>query len=468
MTNSLSVRHASVLVFLLALGAGAGCSSAGDEGAGARGDRPAVAATSDFALRSDLARLDAPAWDALVVPHEGREIWLRPDARDAAFLRPGAVTLIAGRGVLKPGAVRDEGDHLVVENTRADFGEVIENGTLGIEGAVRFDQPFDDGDDPDLGVLEIDGTAPPAQAGDGGGDAKPASLRPLGGSLVDQAKKDLYSGLEKLLSDGWTMTKSVKGEGDALRYEITLTKDSGGLLARLHLTGTVNNLETALRVAVRNHVTEKQAFDVRTSGEADLTYEIGIRDGSIGYKKLVLPGVAYKQAFFLGEVPMVLRVKSGFSVVLAATGRNTTTTGRVHVTWSNDGGIAVTPADAASSADGNGEVSFFDDMGGMIVAPSAFSVAATLPRVEIGMGMDKLFVAGGFFANTSSTYIESRGGIGLDPCAHIDTKLEGKVGMFLDAGTLGSKLTGALDLTEDKLSRKLYEQEKKAVSCGLK
>lgn len=332
---------------------------------------------------------------------------------------------------------------------------------------MSFDQPFDDAADGDLGVVEIGGDAQ-GEASSTEGETKPAALRPLGEGLADKAKKDLYAGVAKLLSDGWTVTKSVKRDGEALRYEIAATKDSGGLLARLQVKGTVDNLETALRVAVKNHVTEKQALDVRTSGEADLTYEVGLRTGSIGYRKLVLPGVAYKQAFFLGEVPMVLKVKTGFSIVLAATGRNTTTSGRVHVSWSNDGGIQATAGAGSTNADGKGDVSFFDDMGGAIVAPSAFSIAATLPRVEIGMGMDELFVTGGHFTNTSTTYIESRGGIGGDPCAHVVTKLEGKVGLFLDAGTLGTKITGALDLTDDKLSKKLYEQERKAISCGLR
>src|SRR5690606_13860742 len=147
----------------------------------------------------------------------------------------------------------------------------------------------------------------------------------------------------------WTITKSARREGDALHYSIAATKDSGGLLARLEVSGKVNDLATAMRVAVRNHVTEQQTFDVRVSGEADLVYEIGIRDASIGYRKLVLPGVAYKQAFFLGEVPMVLKLKTGFSLVLAATGRNTTPSGRIHVTWANDGGLEATASTGTTS-----------------------------------------------------------------------------------------------------------------------
>lgn len=84
------------------------------------------------------------------------------------------------------------------------------------------------------------------------------------------------------------------------------------------------------------------------------------------------------------------------------------------------------------------------------------------------MGVDGSFVAGSHFSNTMTAYVESRGAIGGSTCANVETKLEGKMGVLLDAGKAGSLLLEGLQLTEDKLSKQLYEKKKTDVTCGLK
>jgi hypothetical protein len=454
----MSIRHSlRVSSLVLGLVSLAACGASTNDGAAPSGEP--MRATGSYTLRSDVAQLDAATWDAAVVPHEGAEIWLKPESRDAAWLTPGAVTVFKGRGVLKVGSVREEGDHLVVENVPANYNEFIENGAIAIAGAARFEEAFDD-DDSDLGVKQLPGTD----------TTKPQTVEdPLKEkSDLDGLGKSLNSTVKTLLTDGWKLEKSVHGNGDKLHYEITMTKDSGGLLARLHVRGVMNNLATAFEVAVQNRTTSRQTFDVHTSGEADLDWEIGITEGSVGYKKILLPGVAYRRPFFIGDVPMVLKVKSSFALVVGATGRNTTTTGRIHVTYSSDGGVQVSGGAGDSNATGTGDASYADDKGTLAVGPSAFGFVATLPKVELGVGVDKLFVAGTYFSNTSNTYVEAVGALGGSPCANIETKLTGRMGLFLDAGLGGSLLQKGLQLTEDNLSKELYAVERKARTCGLK
>ncbi len=458
-----------------------------------------VRATQDITLRSDVKQLDGTSWDALLVAHEGPGLWMKPEAKDKDVLRPGTVTVVKGRGVLKVASVREEGDHVVVEQAPVGFGEFIENGSMSLAGKIRFDQPFTD--EPhereirDMGKSAVDPAAPPAQDADAGTpapapDPAPApeaappppdpqpegsfqsfGLHPLGDdplkeeSSLGKPGKQLFDDAKSLLTDGWQMSKTVSGDGDALHYDIVLTKSSGGIMARLEVKGSVNNLATAFEVGVKNRVTDRQVMDVKTSGEADLTWDVGITEGSVGYNKLLLPGVAYRQPFMVGEVPMVLKVKSGFALVIGATGRNTMTSGKAHVTWSNDGGVKVTGGAGDADASGSADLSLAKHNGTVAVGPSAFGVVATLPRVEVGVGVDKLFVTGGYFSNTANTLVKSVGGLGGNPCALVETKLDGKTGLYLDAGLGGSLALKALDLAEDKLSKKLYEVEKSGTSC---
>jgi hypothetical protein len=412
-----------------------GCGDAPD-GPGALQPAPALAATGQVTLREDVPRLEADRWDAAVLAHDGPELWVRPENRGAPWLAPGAVTFVPRRGFLKVKEVTDEGDRLVVERDAYSFGEVIEDGDLAVEGRARFDEAFDDSED-DRYVIDME-------------------TRGAGKALYDTAKSFFVG--------GWKVDKDVHGDGDELHYRVTFTKDEGGLLGSIQIVGTVRNLETAFRVAVRNRTTTQQVSGVTTSGEADITWALAITDRAVGHHEIVMPGLVYKRAFLLGEVPMVLRVKTGMSVIVAATGRNTSTTGRLHVTHSTDGGIRIEGGEGSSDATGTGDASYDPDQGTAVVAPSAFGVLATLPKVELGVGVDGLFVAGASFTNLAQVLAESPGAVGGSPCAHVSAKLTGKVGLFLDPG-IAKPLYSAMSMTDGILGKQIYEVERDGRAC---
>jgi len=474
----------------VALLAAAGCSSSTDgaASAGSVSNIPGTptAATGSIELRGDVKQMDASAWDAMVMPHDGPNVWVKLDARGADWLTPGAVSVIKGRGVLKVGTVTEDGDHLVVTRVPFDFGEFMENGKIAISGTTVFDTPFDDdaseldvrdnGASPTDAMTPAAGAAPPS-AGVAPAPAAPAAspgatpqshplgVRPLGAGSLAKSLLDSVKGLAK---DGWQVEKHISGGANALQYDITISRDTGGLFAKLHAVGTLNDLQTAFSASVQNRVTDPEGFDVHATGDADLTWEVGISENSVGYNKLVFPGVSYKQAFLVGEIPMVLKVKTDFAVIVGATGKNSTTTGKVHVHYASDGGVQITGDGGDSNASGNGDTSYADDKGTLTVGPSAFGFVATLPKVELGVGLDSLFVAGTYFSNTSTTIVKSQGGIAADPCANIDMTFTGTVGLFVDAGFAGSQLTKAVEKSGQSLSHKIYDVNRQAQTCGLK
>lgn len=492
-----SAKHAVGLLGIIGLSlvTAAGCSGGesdeGEGGAGSTARAAPIVASATYDLRTDVGTLSAAEWDALVLPNDGTALWLKPEARDREMLRPGAVTVIKGRGVLKAGSVTDAGDHLVVEKLPFGLGDFMENGDVDISGAVPFDQPFADGPG-ELGVIdngpledappEPPAPEPPPEQGAPAGPS-PQSLRPLGDPLAPPLPGEdghvpagtsasvgatLYTTASKFLADGWTMSKDVKGDRDHLTYDIVMTKDSGGFIARLHAKGTLTNLEALFKAKVQSRSTTQSTLAVKAKGEADLSWEIGIKDNTVSYNKVMLPGLTYRMPFFLGEIPMVLRVQTGFVLLLAASGRNSTSTGTVHVKWDTDGGMRITPGAGAPTGKGDGDATFNEDHGTLAVGVSGFGIIATLPRVDIGVGIDRLFVAGGYYKNTATAIVKSPGALAASPCSEVETTLEGRLGLMLEAGS-GSKLAlAALGLTENELSSKVYGVTKTWPTCGVR
>jgi hypothetical protein len=433
----------SLLVLALSLPALFGCASSHDD---APSDER-LSAHGDITLRTDVQRLDAATWDALLVPHDGDGLWLRPDAK----LTPGAVVVIPERGVLKVKSITPDGDHLVIEPDQLGFGDFIENGSIRIAGRSSFDAPFDD-DESDRRVVA---TGSDVKTNDFGA-AQPAVSRTLKG----------------LLTDGWSMEKNITGDADNLHYDVTVTKSTGGFDASLKASGSITNLTTAFSVDVANHFTTAKTFDVKTAGEADLSWTVRVSEAGTSYAKLVMPGLTYRQPFVLYGIPMVLRVKTGFALIIGATGKNSVTSGTVHVTYSTDGGVTVTQGtNGSSDASGTGDVSFDADHGGTLaIGPAAFGVVATLPKVELGIGIDRLFVAGAYFSNTATSVMKTPGALAGSPCATIDTTFAGRTGVFLDTtdSVPGQIIATGLDLAQNTLSKKLYEIPRTDHTCGVK
>ena len=194
---------------------------------------------------------------------------------------------------------------------------------------------------------------------------------------------------------------------------------------------------------------------------------VRINQGGTGYNKILAPGLSYKQQFWVGEIPMVLKLKSSIGIILGASGASTTTTGKVKLTYTSDGGVKISGNIGNGTA--NGDLAFDPWQGTVGLAPAAFGFVATLPKVDVGVGLDGLFVTGATFSNSISSVVMTRGAVALDPCADITTTLTGRVGLFVDVTTsaAGQAISTGAQLARGLLSRTVYETERKDRTCGL-
>ena len=425
------------------------CGGAPDESApsstGLANASEPLAVTGSYSMRSDVPRLEPARWDELVVAHDGPELWLRPEARAAIDLAVGKVVVVPQRGVLKVAGASEEDGHIVVERGAVTFGDFLEEGDFAVVGRAVYDTPFVDRGS-DVGVV-----TPKSIETDVYGKA---------------GEKALVDGAREMILDGWGVKKHVVAKGDdTLEYAITLDKTSGVFDAKIDLHGTVDGLRTAMKVKVHDHVTSEQTFDVKVSGDADMSWAVRINANGRAYNKIVAPGISYRQQIWIGEIPLVLKVKSSVAVILGASGAQTVTTGKVRLTYSNDAGIGT----GGGAGAGSGAVSNDPEKGTVATAPAAFGFVATLPRIELGVGVADLFVVGGSFSNIANSVVTTRGAVGGSMCADVATKLSGTLGVVVDSGgSLTSKVAAAgLSIAGDVASRKIYETQRNDSTCGL-
>ena len=466
------------LVFCSTIFLAVGCSSSHDSNSPPFRDNSGMDVSAQYDLRSDVQQIDTAQWDSLLVAHQGPDLWFTPDARGASFLEPGAVTVIKDRGVLKVKSVSDEGDHLVVTNGDVVLEDFIENGSVSITGQTQFNTPFEDSDS-DLYVINngasTDDTGTSDAGADDAGTGNTTGTQPTSVHLMDAPApaasaspikwdswpKTIFNNVKDVFLDGWKVEKKViTGNGDDLQYDITLTKPTGNFAATIHVSGKINNLQSKFIAEIQNHLLNSQTSTIKTSGEADLSWTVTLNDGSVGYNKLLFPGATYPYQFSAGGIPMVLRVGTNFGVIIGATGKGSVTTGKVHVTYQTDGGFQIANAAADSDANGTGNATFDPDQGTLTVGPGYFGLVVTLPKIDIGVGVDKLFVAGAKFTNMATVIQGAEGAIGGSLCAATDTTLTGTISLLVDgnvwakASSLGATITGAL--TGNTLKKNLW------------
>jgi len=410
---------------------------------------------TDLSFRADVPRVDANRWASLVVPHEGEGLWLTPEARSALRLEPGSVTIVPGRGALKVASVTDARDHLVVEPAPLTLADVVQNGSLSLGGAVAFDEPFRDHAGDVYEKTPESAAAPKTWQGPKPGDGE----------------KALFDGVKEMILDGWHVTKlAAKTKDGALRYEVKLDKTSGLFDATIELTGAVNGLSPTWKANVREQTLLESEFAAETVGESDIAWTLRAHQGGIGYQKLLFPGLTYKKQLWVGEVPIVVRAKVAAGVIIGISGAQTYTTGRYHFTYRTDGAVEYRNAAGEGTGHGDVETSIDPAQGSGATAPYAVGLIATLPKIDVGLGLDELFVVGGTFSNSVNVTIESAGAVALSPCSDVTAKATGKLGTMVQLGkgydpeTTALAATG-LQLASGLLSTTVYERKRTRAVC---
>jgi hypothetical protein len=313
-------------------------------------------------------------------------------------LKAGDVFMVKGEMAGKVmGVVNDEDKTLVVLD-QASIGDLVDSGDIHIEAPVRFNGPAESAKveaKPFLkNLFELIDSPVYAQSGLQGSTADAARAAGTQDAAVSAAKN-----IGSALTSGWTVTKySFSPGSQQCNFDVVLTKQSQGFVARVAMKGWIGNFDFASNLNVQSLKSGgggglSQAFSSvkNMKGSIQFDWEIGKESPGVWAEedRVKLPGgISVPLAPLLGGLPLTLDVSSALLIHPALTGGNEYSRGGFSISWGGPGGgFETTGAGAVSDSDQSSTINLAykvtSDQNISPVAPNAMVISYCAPRIEL-------------------------------------------------------------------------------------
>lgn len=281
--------------------------------------------------------------DAVLVVYEPDEETLTEQALGAPGAPPEAVPASAPLGEVQLASLLSPGPG------RASF-------------ALPVQEAEGDGSDGDAGEGE----------GDGDGDGAPAP-RQVTGDVGD-----------------WHYQASATTAGDAITFDILLTKDADGVRTAVDVHGEVRGVSLGGSLDVSSGRVGQLSIDTpNLSGSADVTgiIAVGPEVGNLQVATFEVP-LAVQVPFPVYGIPFTVGIEAKVQVDPEITTADAAVTGRFRADYSGSAGLSVSGTSLSTS--GAATPNLEDPMewvSGVSIAPASLIITVLFPKVSIGLGM---------------------------------------------------------------------------------
>jgi hypothetical protein len=316
-------------------------------------------------------------------------------------LKDGDILMIKGVAARKVLGVDRQGDEVLVVVDRADIRDVVQEGTIHIEAPVRFGtahaaslptpwfrlNPLDFFDSP---VYAQGSFSPENNA------AAKASSHAATGASID-AFGNMAKGAAKYALGDWTISEwSATPNGSQLNLALVMSKTDGGFKALVQAHGYLQGFDMMQNATLgpNGGATQWVSSFSSLGGQMKFQWEIG-KDSPGGYAKedrISLPaGISVPLAQYVGGIPLVLGISSALIVHPAITGASQLAAGAYTINFG--GSMAANGGDGgvSGSGDASSTAHLDQDQGVSALGPIAMVIAFCAPRIEISLGLTKIF-----------------------------------------------------------------------------
>ena len=341
--------------------------------------------TSNLTFQPNVHMVEQKEGAAALVAESSNGHGLVFDVSNAQItsLKAGDVLVIKGLVARKILAAERSGDQMLVVTDPAALADVIKDGDLNVEAPIKFGTviaraPHHEHSWTEL--FEATASADTSAAAGASRDAVGNLLKGAGAYTIGDWK-----------ISAWNATPV----GDSVKLDLDMVKDAGdGFKAVIGAHGHINNfnLKDQLHAIAGG---SKMAMSIENlSVELTFTWEVAKNTPGpyTTEDRIKLPApISVPLAQYLGGLPVFLEISEALLVHPALTGGGELAKGSYKLTY--NGGLHFTSenGEMTGTSDGEGAVEIVDDSGMSAVAPTGMVIAVAAPRLELSLGLAKIF-----------------------------------------------------------------------------
>ena len=362
--------------------------------------KPAIAShTSGYAhitYRSNVRTMEADEGKkALIgISSNGASLLFDSSNSTARSLHAGDVLLIKGLMARMVLGAEATPDGIVVLTQHALLTDVVQDGEIKIQAPVHFGATRAALEPPVASLPTwLDLIATPAYAQSPTGvmaqNAEAKGTMDAYGNMVKGAFNSVVS--------GWDTTFQATPSEGKTDLDITLKRDVGGFAALITGKGYISNFQFDSLINIKQSVLQNMDTNfTNLNGRMDFDWQVAKDSGGVMAEesKIKLPGaIEVPLSEFLEGLPLYLEVSGAILIHPAITGGKEITKGQFHITY--DGSQHFTVKSGSVNADGNmsGDIQLGGHEELSPTAPLGMLVAFAAPRVELTLGLNKIYDA---------------------------------------------------------------------------
>jgi hypothetical protein len=312
----------------------------------------------------------------------------------AQSFKAGDVLVIKGLIARTVLAAENVPEGIIVLTQQAELGEIVQQGKIHVEAPVRFSALRSQTIYPTSVPLRqsLGALLPERVYAQSTEQLRQNQAEAKGNS--DAADK-LKDGIVSAVTKDWEVTWSATPAAGRLNLNLTLKKDVGGFIGLVKAEGHLDDFDFASDIDVDQGVTQRvEAGMKKINGSMNVNWSVA-KDSAGGLTeraKMKLPGaITIPLGQFLGGLPLFLEISAAVIVNPAITGGKEYSRGSFRVNY--DGYQHFTVKEGTVDSDGNvsGDIKVFEQQGISATAPMGMVVAFAAPRIELSLGLKKLF-----------------------------------------------------------------------------
>ena len=369
-------------------------------------------------------------------------------------IKDGDVMVIKGLLARKVVASMTNGNEIAVLTTSAALTDIVSDAKIHVESPIRFGAPRSASAIPlDNGRWQAiaDALVPPLYAQSPTEDRRRAA--------ESKGVKDAYGNLAsapfKAVFSGWETTYSATPAPGRLNISMQLKKSIANATAVIEGDGYLADFDFSSDIEVERSTVERvQLAYKKLNGTMNFKWAVQTTaKGALrGNAKMKLPAAIEIPLYqYLGGLPLFLEVSSAVIIKPAFGAEYEFSSGRFHITY--DGYQNFSAKSGTVDADGTmtGDIKLDDSEAGS-GAPVGLVVAVAAPRIELSIGVSKIFKFDGFkdAAAKADEYMDKIVGkvFGAEALAKLKNNPMSKVtgGAIVDAA-MGSGAAAYIELT---------------------